>query len=464
MKLYNTMTKKKEEFVPLEEGKVGMYVCGPTVYDYIHVGNARPIIVFDVLRRYLEHLGYKVTFVQNITDVDDKLINRAKREDMSVPALAEKFTAEYIADLKALGSKPATYSPKATEHIAEIIALIRTLEGKGLAYATENGDVYFDTQVFPLYGKLSGQDMDELEAGARVEVGEIKRHPMDFALWKAMKPGELAWDSPWGKGRPGWHIECSAMSMKYLGATLDIHAGGQDLIFPHHENEIAQSEGATGKPFVRYWLHNGHLNIDNQKMSKSLGNFLTVKDILAQFEPEVLRFFMLSAHYRSPLNFSFDLMRQAETALQRIYTAKENLLHLLGEEAEGPIADADEMEKQYILEFKQAMDDDLNTADAIGSLFSLVKYYNTRYIQSDIAAIKPEIRGAVKILQDLSEVLGLLGKRTDDIPEEILVMAEQRKQARERRDWALSDQLRDQIKAKGYLVEDTKEGQKVKAQ
>jgi cysteinyl-tRNA synthetase len=463
MKLYNTMTKKKEEFVPLEEGKVGMYVCGPTVYDYIHVGNARCFIVFDVLRRYLEHLGYKVTFVQNITDVDDKLINRAKREETTVSALAEKFTAEYLADTRDLGLKPATYSPKATEHIKEIIALIQALESKGLAYAVECGDVYFDTQAFPQYGKLSGQDMEELEAGARVEVGEIKRHPMDFALWKAMKPGEPAWDSPWGQGRPGWHIECSAMSMKYLGATLDIHAGGQDLIFPHHENEIAQSEGATGKPFVRYWLHNGYLNIENQKMSKSLGNFFTVKDILLKFDAEVLRLFLLSAHYRSPLNFSIDFMRQAETALQRLYTAKDNLLHLLGEESEGPVPESDELETQFIHEFKEAMDDDLNTADAIGSLFSLVKYYNTRYIQSGIVATKPEIRGAVKILQELSGVLGLLGKKTDDIPEEILVMADQRKRARDNRNWALSDKLRDGIKAKGYLVEDTKEGQKVKA-
>jgi cysteinyl-tRNA synthetase len=463
MRLYNTMTRKKEEFVPLMEGAVGMYVCGPTVYDYIHVGNARPLVVFDVLRRYLEHLGYKVMFVQNITDVDDKLINRAKREGTTVAALAEKFTAEYLADLGALGSKPATYSPKATEHIGEIITLIKALEDKGLAYAVENGDVYFDTQAFPKYGRLSGQDMEELEAGARVEVGEIKRHPMDFALWKATKPGEPAWESPWGMGRPGWHIECSAMSMKYLGETLDIHAGGQDLIFPHHENEIAQSEGATGRTFVRYWLHNGYINIDNQKMSKSLGNFFTVKDVLAKFEPEVLRLFMLSAHYRSPMNFSFELMQQAETALQRLYTARDNMLYLLGNDEKGDASGPDEVEILYIHEFKEAMDDDLNTADAIGALFSLVKYYNTRYIQSNADASRQELRGALKILLELSNILGLLGKKADNIPEEVKKLAEERRLARMNRDWALSDKLRDEIKEKGFLVEDTKEGQKVRA-
>jgi cysteinyl-tRNA synthetase len=462
MKLYNTMARAKEEFIPLHEGEVRMYVCGPTVYDYIHVGNARPIVVFDVLRRYLEHLGYKVTFVQNITDVDDKLINRAKRENTTLAALAEKFTAEYLTDLKALGSKPATYNPKATEHIQEIIALIKTLEANGLAYAVECGDVYFNTQAFPQYGKLSGQDMEELEAGARVEVGEIKKHPMDFALWKSMKPGEPAWDSPWGLGRPGWHIECSAMSMKYLGETLDIHAGGQDLIFPHHENEIAQSEGATGKPFVRYWLHNGYLNIDNQKMAKSSGNFFTVKDILAKFEAETLRLFLLSAHYRSPLNFSFELMQQAETALQRLYTARDNLLHIIGSEpgneAEG--LGLDEIRKCAVEGFCEAMNDDLNTADAIGALFEYVREVNAHFADS---SDKTEARAALHTLLELSGVLGLLGKKTDEVPDEIIELAEQRKTARVNRDWALSDKLRDEIKAKGYLVEDTKEGQKVRA-
>jgi cysteinyl-tRNA synthetase len=460
MKLYNTMTRKKEEFVPLKEGEVRMYVCGPTVYDYIHVGNARPIVVFDTLRRYMEYLGYKVTFVQNITDIDDKLINRAKRDDTTVAALSEKYAAEYFADLNALGSLPATVSPKATEHMTEIVALIRALEAKGLAYRADNGDVYFDTQAFPAYGRLSGQDMEELEAGARVEVGEAKRHPMDFALWKAMKPGEPAWDSPWGKGRPGWHIECSAMSMKYLGETLDIHAGGQDLIFPHHENEIAQSEGATGNPFVRFWMHNGYLNINDEKMSKSLGNFFTVKDILAKFDAEVLRFFMLSAHYRSPLNFSFDLMRQAETALHRLYTARDNLLHILGGEAEGPASGLEKLRADAARAFREAMDDDLNTADAIGALFEYVREVNTHFTES---TDKAEARAALHTLAELSGVMGLLGRKEDEIPEEIVKLVEERKLARQNRDWPLSDKLRDEIKAKGFLVEDTREGQKVRA-
>ena len=458
MKLYNTLTRKKEEFTPLNEGVVGMYVCGPTVYDFIHVGNARPIIAFDALRSYLEYTGYRVTFVQNITDVDDKLINRAKREDTTVQALAERFAAEYFTDLKALGSRPATVSPKATEHIGEIIGIIKTLEEKGLAYAAD-GDVYFDTQALPQYGKLSGQDTEELEAGARVEVGEVKRHPMDFALWKAMKPGEPAWGSPWGQGRPGWHIECSAMAMKYLGETLDIHAGGQDLIFPHHENEIAQSEGATGKPFARFWLHNGYLNIENQKMSKSLGNFHTVRDILKQFDPEVLRLFMLSAHYRSPLNFSFDLMQQAETALNRLYTARDNLLHILGDEAEGEASGLEELRDRAVRGFREAMDDDLNTADAIGAIFEYVREINSHFAAS---TDKTEARAALKTLTELAGVLGLLGKKAGDIPEDVMKLADERQQARKNRDWALSDKLRDEIKAKGFLVEDTKEGQKVR--
>ncbi len=459
MKLYNTMTRKKEDFVPLHEGRVGMYVCGPTVYDFIHVGNARPIIVFDALRRYLEYLGYQVTFVQNVTDVDDKLINRAKREETTVSALAERFAAEYFTDLKALGSTPATHSPKATEHIPEIINIISSLEQKGLAYALENGDVYFNTQELPGYGKLSGQDTEELEAGARVEVCDGKRHPMDFALWKAMKPGEPAWESPWGQGRPGWHIECSAMSMKYLGETLDIHAGGQDLIFPHHENEIAQSEGATGKPFARFWLHNGYLNIDNQKMSKSLGNFFTVRDILTKFDPEVLRLFMLSAQYRSPMNFSFELMQQAETALNRLYTARDNLLHILGGETEGAAAGLEELRTKTVQGFREAMDDDLNTADAIGVLFEFVREINSHFAQS---TDKAEARAALATLLELSGVLGLLGKRNDAVPAEIQKLADDRALARKNRDWASSDRLRDEIKAKGWLVEDTKDGQKLR--
>ena len=462
MKLFNTMTRAKEDFVPLHPGRVGMYVCGPTVYDYIHVGNARPLIVFDVLRRYLEHKGLTVDFVQNITDIDDKLINRAKREDTTVAALAERFAGEYLADLNQLGVRKATHTPKATEHIGEIIALIARLEEKGLAYAAENGDVYFDTQALEGYGKLSGQNTDDLEAGARIEVGEIKKHPMDFALWKAQKPGEPAWESPWGMGRPGWHIECSAMAVKYLGETLDIHAGGQDLIFPHHENEIAQSEGATGKPFARYWLHNGYLNIDNQKMSKSLGNFFTVRDILAKFDPEVLRFFMLSAHYRSPMNFTFELMQQAEVALQRLYTARDNLQHLIGKEEGGEASEAsglEELRAKAVADFEAAMDDDLNTADAIGVLFEYVRQVNTYFADS---TDRKAARAALQTLLQLAGILGLLTKVAGAIPAEVQALADERQRARQNRDWAQSDALRDQIKALGFLVEDTKEGQKIR--
>lgn len=459
MKLFNTMTRTKEEFVPLHPDRVGMYVCGPTVYDFIHIGNARPLIVFDALRRYLEHKGLTVDFVQNITDIDDKLINRAKREDTTVAALATRFTGEYLTDLKNLGVRQATHTPKATEHIGDIIGLIRKLEEKGLAYAVDNGDVYFDTQALEGYGKLSGQNTDDLEAGARIEVGEVKRHPMDFALWKAQKPGEPAWDSPWGPGRPGWHIECSAMASRYLGETLDIHAGGQDLIFPHHENEIAQSEGATGKPFARYWLHNGYLNIDNQKMSKSTGNFFTVRDILTKFDAEVLRILLLSAHYRSPMNFTFELMQQAEVALARLYNARDNLLHLIGGE-EGPAAGLDDLRAKAVADFETAMDDDLNTADAIGVLFEYVRQVNSHFAEG---GTREEARAALTTLTDLAGILGLLTKQADAIPAEVQALAEQRQQARKDRNWAMSDELRDRIKGLGYLVEDTKEGQKLRS-
>ena len=329
MQIFNTMTRKKEEFVPVHEGKVGIYACGPTVYNYFHIGNARPFIIFDTLRRFLKHMGYDVTFVQNFTDIDDKMIRRANEEHTTVDAIAEKYIGEYFKDAEALGVMKADVHPRATKHIGEIIALIKKLETKGLAYEV-NGDVYFDTQAYrSSYGKLSGQNLDDLESGARVEVGDIKRHPMDFALWKAQKPGEPAWKSPWGMGRPGWHIECSAMSMKYLGETFDIHCGGVDLIFPHHENEIAQSEGATGKPFAKYWMHNGHINVDNKKMSKSAGNFFTVRDIVREFDPEAVRLFMLSAHYRRPINFSRDLIEAAASSLERLYTARDQLTFLL---------------------------------------------------------------------------------------------------------------------------------------
>ncbi len=380
MKLYNTLTKTKEEFVPLHPGEVRMYSCGPTVYNYFHIGNARPFIIFDVFRRYMEYKGYKVTFVQNFTDIDDKMIQRAKEEGITVKELAEKFIEEYFKDADALGIRRADYHPRATEHIDDIIEFIQKLMDKGLAYQAGN-DVYFDTSAYEDYGKLSGQSLEDLEMGARIDINEAKKNPMDFVLWKGQKPGEPAWDSPWGPGRPGWHIECSVMSTKYLGETIDIHSGGQDLIFPHHENEIAQSEGLTGKPFARYWLHNGYINVDNRKMSKSLGNFFTVRDIIKEFDPEVVRLFMLSSHYRNPINFSRELLEQEQSALERLYNAKHNLEYLLESAPDRP---ADEEEKQFldklprfVKDFEEAMEDDINTADAVGVIFDLVREINT---------------------------------------------------------------------------------------
>ena len=376
MKLYNTLTKTKEEFIPIKPGEIRMYSCGPTVYNYFHIGNARPFVIFDVFRRYMEHKGYKVTFVQNFTDIDDKMIQRAKEEGLTVQELAEKFIAEYFVDADGLGIRRADFHPKATEHIDDIIAFVQKLMDKGLAYQA-GSDVYFDTGAYEGYGRLSGQNLEDLELGARIDINDKKKNPMDFVLWKGQKPGEPAWDSPWGPGRPGWHIECSVMATKYLGETIDIHSGGQDLIFPHHENEIAQSEGATGKPFARYWLHNGYINVDNRKMSKSLGNFFTVRDISKDFDPEVVRLFMLSSHYRNPINFSRELLEQAQSALERLYNARNNLEHLLKDAEEKP---ADESEKQFLdrlprfkEDFERAMEDDINTADAVGVIFDLVR-------------------------------------------------------------------------------------------
>ena len=397
MWIYNTMSRKKEELVPLHEGKLGIYACGPTVYNYIHIGNARPIIMFDVLRRYLEWRGYDVTFVQNFTDIDDKMIRRANEEGTTVKELGERFIAEYLKDAKALGVRPATVHPKATEHIPEIIALVQKLIDKGLAYVSRDG-VYFDTEKFPGYGKLSGQNLEDLESGARIQVDENKRHPMDFAIWKARKEGEPYWEAPFGAGRPGWHIECSAMSMKYLGETLDIHCGGQDLIFPHHENEIAQSEGATGKTFARYWMHNGFININNEKMSKSAGNFFTVREIGEKYDLEAVRYFMLAAHYRSPLNFSQELIEQSKSALDRLYTAQANYEFLL--EKGGTVdREPNEAEQKFIdaipairERFIACMDDDMNTAGALGAIFDLVKEgklvkkENGRYVTPNHAA------------------------------------------------------------------------------
>ena len=465
MWIYNTMSRKKEELVPLHEGKLGIYACGPTVYNYIHIGNARPIIMFDVLRRYLEWRGYDVTFVQNFTDIDDKMIRRANEEGTTVKELGERFIAEYLKDAKALGVRPATVHPKATEHIPEIIALVQKLIDKGLAYVSRDG-VYFDTEKFPGYGKLSGQNLEDLESGARIQVDENKRHPMDFAIWKARKEGEPYWEAPFGAGRPGWHIECSAMSMKYLGETLDIHCGGQDLIFPHHENEIAQSEGATGKPFARYWMHNGHINVDNKKMSKSAGNFFTVRDIAKEFNPEVVRMFMLSAQYRSPINFSRDLLVQAQTALDRLYTARDNAAFALEHAPERELNDAErafiERAKEFENRFDDAMCDDLNTSEALGVLFEYVRDMNTALADAN-APCKQVIEAGVDALNIMAhEILGLLMREADTTPDEIKQLVQARTDAKKAKNFAEADRIRAEILEKGYTVEDTPKGPLVK--
>lgn len=462
MQIYNSKDRKKEEFVPIHPGEVRIYACGPTVYDFFHIGNARPFIVFDVLRRYFEHRGYKVTFVQNFTDIDDKMIRRANTEGITVKELGDRFIDEYYKDAKALGIRPATVHPRATEHIPQIIALVQKLIDKGLAY-TVNGDVYFDTSKFPSYGSLSGQNLDDLEAGSRVKIDEEKKNPADFAVWKAQKPGEPAWESPWGMGRPGWHIECSAMSMTYLGETFDIHCGGKDLLFPHHENEVAQSEGATGKEYVHYWMHNGFINIDNEKMSKSLGNFFTVRDILKEFEAEDIRMFMLSAQYRSPINFSREMIAQAHSSLARLYAARDQLVFLL-EHTDDHTDDKtsklfDRRVSGYLERFDKAMDDDLNTADAMGAVFELVRDVNQNLsADSDKAAVKK----ALDALLEMCDVLGLLMKKNDSLPEDVQSIAAERELARKNKNWGRSDELRDQLKAMGYTVEDTKEGQKIR--
>ena len=462
MLIYNTQTRRKEEFVPLEEGKVRIYACGPTVYNYFHIGNARPFIVFDTLRRYLEHKGYEVKFVQNFTDIDDKMIRRANEEGITVKELGERFIAEYYKDADALGIERATVNPKATEHIPEIIDIIRKLEEKGLAYAVENGDIYYNTKGFHGYGKLCGQCMDDLESGARIEVDNIKRHPMDFALWKAQKPGEPAWESPWGMGRPGWHIECSAMSMKYLGETIDIHCGGKDLVFPHHENEIAQSEGATGKPFVRYWMHNGFINVDNQKMSKSLGNFFTVRDIAKEFDLEAVRMFMLSAHYRSPINFSRDMIEQAKASLDRLYTARDHYTFLMQNAKDGELGEKENelMAKVKAVRegFDAAMDDDMNTANAIGQLFELVREANAGLNENSPKAV---IQAVLDTMDELTGVLGILRRKTDEKDDEVEKLLAQRAEARASKNWAESDRLRDLIISMGYTLKDTKQGQQI---
>lgn len=455
MKLFNTMTRKKEEFVPVEPGKAKIYACGPTVYNYFHIGNARPFIIFDTLRRYFEYSGLDVTFVQNFTDVDDKMIARAAEEKTSLKELGERFITEYYADAKGLGIQPATVHPRATEHIGDIINLVKKLVESGHAYES-GGDVYFDVSSFPEYGKLSGQSLEDLQVGARIDVTEVKKNPEDFALWKAAKQGEDSWDSPWGKGRPGWHIECSAMSMKYLGDTIDIHGGGQDLVFPHHENEIAQSEAATGKPFAKYWMHNGYINVNNEKMSKSKGNFFTVRDIAKKYDLKVVRLFMLSAHYRNPINFSEELIMQAASAMARIKNCRDNLKHIA---ATGSTDKVDVFKDICALEnqFKKAMDDDLNTAEAIGVIFEYVRDINLAFEEGKGA------QSAKEALEALDKVLGVLGLLPEDekVPEEIMVLAQQRQEARKARDYAQADALRDKITALGYDLKDTPEGVKI---
>jgi len=463
MKLYNTLTQKKETFVPIETGKVRMYSCGPTVYNYFHIGNARPFIVFDVLRRFLEYTGYEVTFIQNFTDVDDKIINRSHEEGISPGDVSEKYIQEYFTDADALGIKRASVHPKVSEHMPEIIAMIKTLEEKGLAYNVD-GNVYYHVDAFKDYGKLSKQSIDDLKSGARIDVNDEKHSPLDFALWKKKKDGEPYWESPWGQGRPGWHIECSAMSKKHLGETIDIHGGGQDLIFPHHENEIAQSEGCCGKPFANYWVHNGYINIDNEKMSKSKGNFFTVRDIAKTFNLEAVRMFLLMAHYRSPVNFSEPLLQQAASALERLYTAKFQMAFLL-ENASAEIATEKEQAwidslVKYKNDFVAAMDDDINTADAIAVIFELVRDLNSNL---DATSSQPAIIAGQNLFAELTTVLGLAVKdKETNLDEAVEDLIAQRQAARKAKDFKRADEIRDELLAKGIVLEDTREGVKWK--
>lgn len=464
MQIYNTQTRRKEAFKPIEPGKVRIYCCGPTVYNYFHIGNARPFIVFDTLRRYLEHKGYEVKYVQNFTDIDDKMIRRANEEGITVKELGDRFIKEYYTDADALGIERATVNPRATEHIADIIALIEKLIDKGLAYACDNGDVYYNTQAFHGYGKLCGQNLEDLESGARIDVDPNKRHPMDFAVWKAQKPGEPAWESPWGMGRPGWHIECSAMSMKYLGETLDIHCGGKDLVFPHHENEIAQSEAANGVPFAHYWMHNGFLNINNQKMSKSLGNFFTVREIGEKYDLQVLRFFMLSAHYRTPLNFSAELMDAAKSGLERVLTAADNLKHLSGAAKTEHMTDEEKAafsaSEDFVKKFEAAMEDDANTADAVSAVFELVKFANSNTSSENS---KEYLDALYDRLNTLCGVLGIRVERKEEILDtEIEGLIAERQAARKEKNFARADEIRDLLLEKGIVLEDTREGVKWK--
>lgn len=460
MKIYNTLTRNKEEFIPIEEGKVKIYACGPTVYNYFHIGNARPFVVFDTLRRYLIHLGYDVKFVQNFTDVDDKIINKAKEEGVSATELSGRYIKEYFDDAEALNVLPADIHPKVSEHIEDIIEFIKTLISKGYAYEAD-GDVYYATRKFKEYGKLSNQRVDDLESGSRIAIGEVKRDPLDFALWKAQKEeSEIAWDSPWGKGRPGWHIECSTMSRKHLGPTIDIHGGGQDLIFPHHENEIAQSEACNGEPFAKYWMHNGYITVDGVKMSKSLGNFFTVRDIRKEFDGDFIRFFLLSVHYRNPINFSDTEMNSVKQGYDRIRNAIENLEFLakngndeMTDEEKNDLKDFGNLEQK----FEDAMSDDLNTADAIASIFEMVSHAN---IISKAGASREYAKEAKEKIQNLCDIIGIMQNRSDSSyeDEKIKKLVDERQEARKSKNYARADEIRDELAEMGITLKDTPQG------
>lgn len=462
MRIYNTLTRKKEELKTITPGEVKIYACGPTVYNYIHIGNARPLCVFDTLRRYLEFRGYKVKFVQNFTDIDDKIIKKAIEEGTDYKTVSEKYIEEFWKDAKGLNFREATVHPKATENIDEIIEIIKTLVEKGYAYPVENGDVYFSPKKFAEYGKLSHQPLEDLEAGARINIGELKKDPMDFALWKGAKSGEPYWPSPWGNGRPGWHIECSAMVRRYLGDTIDIHCGGQDLIFPHHENEIAQSECCNGVPFANYWMHNGYINVDNVKMSKSLGNFFTVRDVAEKYGYEPIRYLMISSHYRSPINYSVDIIDQCKASLTRLHTCRDSLDFALKNAGDGEPENAAEIRAQMEArkqQFIEAMDDDLNTADGLAAVFELVRDINVSVLQSGSKAL---ITDAIKLFDELMGVLGIVypHEKEETLDDDIEKLIEARQAARKAKNWAEADRIRDELKDKGIVLEDTPQGVK----
>ncbi len=462
MKIFNTLTRRKEELKTLVPNELKVYACGPTVYNFIHIGNARPLCVFDTFRRYMEYRGYKVNFVQNFTDIDDKIIRRANEEGNDYKTVSEKYIEEFWTDAKGMNVREATVHPKATENIDEIINIVSTLVEKGYAYAVDNGDVYFSPKKFEEYGKLSHQPLEDLEAGARINVEEVKHEPMDFALWKSAKPGEPYWESPWGHGRPGWHIECSAMVRRYLGETIDIHCGGQDLVFPHHENEIAQSECCNGVPFANYWMHNGFISVDNVKMSKSLGNFFTVRDVANEYGYEPIRYFLISSHYRSPINYSIDIIEQCKASLVRLYNCRESLDFAMKNAVDTVPENADQIKATLTSrrdQFIKAMDDDLNTADAISAVFELVKDINTTVITD--APAKELVEIATTLFDELTGVLGLVyNRKTESLDDEIEKLIEARTQARKDRNWAEADRIRDELKAQGIVLEDTPQGVK----